>query len=102
MKVAIAALVREMRKNAPNNPEASIVRRVDGPLTKRHRPRQMIVINPEEAEWVNRANLLDPVDLRGLPRLDGDQAVWCPPAFCHAMEAECCFWTNCWNSNGRP
>jgi len=28
-----------------------------------------------------RATLLDPVDLRGLPRLDGDQAVWCPPAF---------------------
>jgi hypothetical protein len=25
--------------------------------------------------------LLDPVDLRGLPRLDGDTAVWCPPAF---------------------
>src|SRR4051812_4986328 len=28
-----------------------------------------------------RATLLDPVDLRGLPRLDGDTAVWCPPAF---------------------
>ena len=28
-----------------------------------------------------RATLLDPVDLRGLPRLDGDRAVWCPPAF---------------------
>ena len=28
-----------------------------------------------------RATLLDPVDLRGLPRLDGDAAVWCPPAF---------------------
>jgi len=28
-----------------------------------------------------RATLLDPVDLRGLPRLDGNQAVWCPPAF---------------------
>jgi hypothetical protein len=28
-----------------------------------------------------RATLLDPVDLRGLPRLDGDMAVWCPPAF---------------------
>jgi MoxR-like ATPase len=28
-----------------------------------------------------RATLLDPVDLRGLPRLDGDKAVWCPPAF---------------------
>jgi len=28
-----------------------------------------------------RATLLDPVDLRGLPRLDGDRAIWCPPAF---------------------
>src|SRR6476469_5534308 len=28
-----------------------------------------------------RATLLDPVDLRGLPRLDGDAATWCPPAF---------------------
>jgi hypothetical protein len=28
-----------------------------------------------------RATLLDPVDLRGLPRLDGNTAVWCPPAF---------------------
>src|SRR5205807_8790447 len=28
-----------------------------------------------------RATLLDPVDLRGLPRLVGDAAVWCPPAF---------------------
>jgi hypothetical protein len=28
-----------------------------------------------------RATLLDPVDLRGLPRLNGDAAVWCPPAF---------------------
>jgi AAA domain (dynein-related subfamily) len=28
-----------------------------------------------------RATLLDPVDLRGLPRLDGDAAVWIPPAF---------------------
>jgi hypothetical protein len=28
-----------------------------------------------------RATLLDPVDLRGLPRLDGDAAVWLPPAF---------------------
>ena len=28
-----------------------------------------------------RATLLDPVDLRGLPRLDGDCAVWLPPAF---------------------
>ena len=28
-----------------------------------------------------RATLLDPVDLRGLPRLDGDVAVWLPPAF---------------------
>jgi hypothetical protein len=28
-----------------------------------------------------RATLLDPVDLRGLPRLQGDIAVWCPPAF---------------------
>jgi hypothetical protein len=28
-----------------------------------------------------RATLLDPVDLRGLPRLDGDTATWCPPAF---------------------
>jgi hypothetical protein len=28
-----------------------------------------------------RAVLLDPVDLRGLPRLDGDTARWCPPAF---------------------
>jgi hypothetical protein len=28
-----------------------------------------------------RATLLDPVDLRGLPRLTGDSAVWCPPAF---------------------
>jgi hypothetical protein len=28
-----------------------------------------------------RATLLDPVDLRGLPRLDGDAAVWCSPAF---------------------
>ena len=28
-----------------------------------------------------RATLLDPVDLRGLPRLDGDRAGWCPPVF---------------------
>ncbi|HVK08995.1 MAG TPA: MoxR family ATPase [Gemmataceae bacterium] len=28
-----------------------------------------------------RATLLDPVDLRGLPRLTDDSAVWCPPAF---------------------
>jgi hypothetical protein len=28
-----------------------------------------------------RATLLDPVDLRGLPRLDRDTAVWLPPAF---------------------
>jgi MoxR-like ATPase len=28
-----------------------------------------------------RATLLDPVDLRGLPRLSNDSAVWCPPAF---------------------
>jgi hypothetical protein len=28
-----------------------------------------------------RATLLDPVDLRGLPRLLDDTAVWCPPAF---------------------
>lgn len=28
-----------------------------------------------------RAVLLDPVDLRGLPRIDGQRAQWCPPAF---------------------
>jgi ATPase family associated with various cellular activities (AAA) len=28
-----------------------------------------------------RATLLDPVDLRGLPRIDGDTAIWLPPAF---------------------
>jgi hypothetical protein len=28
-----------------------------------------------------RATLLDPVDLRGLPRVEGDQAKWCAPAF---------------------
>ena len=28
-----------------------------------------------------RATLLDPVDLRGLPRLQDDRAEWCPPAF---------------------
>jgi hypothetical protein len=28
-----------------------------------------------------RAVLLDPVDLRGLPRVEGDRALWCPPAF---------------------
>jgi MoxR-like ATPase len=28
-----------------------------------------------------RVTLLDPVDLRGLPRLAKDAAVWCPPAF---------------------
>ncbi len=28
-----------------------------------------------------RVTLLDPVDLRGLPRLAKDTAVWCPPAF---------------------
>lgn len=28
-----------------------------------------------------RATLLDPVDLRGLPRLSNETAVWCPPAF---------------------
>jgi len=27
---------------------------VEGPLTKRHRPRQIIAINPEEAEWVKK------------------------------------------------
>jgi hypothetical protein len=28
-----------------------------------------------------RSTLLDPIDLRGLPRVTGDAAVWCPPAF---------------------
>jgi hypothetical protein len=28
-----------------------------------------------------RAVLLDPVDLRGLPRIHDDSALWCPPAF---------------------
>ena len=28
-----------------------------------------------------RAVLLDPVDLRGLPRLENGRAEWCPPAF---------------------
>lgn len=28
-----------------------------------------------------RAVLLDPVDLRGLPRIEGNSALWCPPAF---------------------
>lgn len=28
-----------------------------------------------------RATLLDPVDLRGLPRVDGDQVKWSPPVF---------------------
>lgn len=28
-----------------------------------------------------RATLLDPVDLRGVPRVDGNRTVWCPPAF---------------------
>ena len=28
-----------------------------------------------------RATLLDPVDLRGIPCIHGDVAVWCPPAF---------------------
>lgn len=28
-----------------------------------------------------RTTLLDPVDLRGLPKLTGDSATWCPPAF---------------------
>jgi ATPase family associated with various cellular activities (AAA) len=28
-----------------------------------------------------RASLLDPVDLRGVPTIHGDMAVWCPPAF---------------------
>ncbi len=28
-----------------------------------------------------RAVLLDPVDLRGLPRIEKDSALWCPPAF---------------------
>jgi hypothetical protein len=28
-----------------------------------------------------RVTLLDPVDLRGLPRLTEESAVWCPPAF---------------------
>jgi hypothetical protein len=28
-----------------------------------------------------RAVLLDPVDLRGLPRIENDAALWCPPAF---------------------
>jgi hypothetical protein len=28
-----------------------------------------------------RAVLLDPVDLRGLPRIQQDTALWCPPAF---------------------
>jgi hypothetical protein len=29
----------------------------------------------------DRATLLDPIDLRGLPRVTKDTAVWCPPAF---------------------
>jgi hypothetical protein len=28
-----------------------------------------------------RATLLDPVDLRGLPKVDGETVKWCPPAF---------------------
>src|SRR5829696_10397671 len=28
-----------------------------------------------------RATLLDPVDLRGLPKVTRDTAIWCPPAF---------------------
>lgn len=28
-----------------------------------------------------RATLLDPVDLRGLPKVTEDRAMWCPPAF---------------------
>lgn len=28
-----------------------------------------------------RATLLDPVDLRGVPRIKGDRAEWCPPVF---------------------
>ena len=40
------------------------------------------VTNTLSLELVDvRATLLDPVDLRGLPRLDRDTAVWAPPAF---------------------
>ena len=28
-----------------------------------------------------RASLLDPTDLRGIPAIEGGQAIWCPPSF---------------------
>jgi hypothetical protein len=40
------------------------------------------VVRQTAADLIDvRATLLDPVDLRGLPRLSNDTAVWCPPAF---------------------
>lgn len=35
-----------------------------------------------------RAVLLDPVDLRGLPRLENGRAEWCPPLFFGTDDSE--------------
>jgi len=58
---------------------------VDGPLTKRHRPRQKIVINPEEAEWVLKIFTWFVVDrlalARIIERLNSEDSPLPPKAF---------------------
>ena len=55
------------RRRPGRSSESAVVRRAAGDLGLR-------VVDL-------RATLLDPVDLRGLPRVTRDAAVWCPPAF---------------------
>ncbi len=68
---ALSALVPTQRPiylwGSPGVGKSSVVRKVADALTL-----QLVDI---------RATLLDPVDLRGLPRLSEDTAVWAPPAF---------------------
>jgi AAA domain (dynein-related subfamily) len=68
---ALSALVPTQRPiylwGPPGVGKSSVVRKVADVLM-----RQLVDI---------RATLLDPVDLRGLPRLSEDTAVWAPPAF---------------------
>jgi len=68
---ALAALVPTRRPvylwGPPGAGKSSLVRQAAGQLG-----RDLVDV---------RATLLDPVDLRGLPRVTNDTAVWCPPAF---------------------
>jgi hypothetical protein len=68
---ALTALIPTKRPvmlwSAPGQGKSSIVRQVTESLGL-----QLIDV---------RATLLDPTDLRGLPRVDGDMTKWCPPNF---------------------